>query len=291
MPEQDRKRGFVLLMVLVVLAVAGSLLGVCARRTSNRILAAGIRQRQLQRKWGVRSLTAACLPRAEAILSDAEDEGKPAPAVVRRRIALGGTAFDLVIADEQAKANVNGIARARGHEGVRASAAALSEGRWVLQVISRPVKQTARGTRLSPLRYVSLEQVFAAASAADLLGPDAGRPGPAEQLTCWGDGRVHFRRAPVAVLREALKGVLSEYLLHRLCAAREEAPDARLAEVLTQLDLESEQRAQLRRHLTERSGCHSLWIVAHERSRDWYRLTVDWTGGAENESGWWIFEW
>lgn len=290
MPERDRKRGFVLLMVLVVLALAGSLLGVCARRTSDRILAAGIRQRQLQRKWGVRSLTAACLPRAEAILSDAEDEGKPAPAVVRRRIALGGTAFDLVIADEQAKANVNQVTAIRRTDGVRTCANTLSEGRWVLQVVPRPVEVKTGEIRTPRIVYASLEQVFRGTAPEDLLGA-VDRPGPAERLTCWGNGKVHFRRSPVAVLRVILEGVLTEYQLHRLVTLRDEQPDAGLREILAAMELDDEVRREAEKCLAETSACHSLWIVVRGRTRQWHRLSVTQQGDAENDAGHWTFVW
>ncbi len=278
-------------MVLVVLALAGSLLGICAHRTSRRALAAGVQERRLQRTWGMRSLDTACLARAEAILIEADREDRPPPAAVHRRITLGNTTFDLVVADEQAKANVNALAAERGREAIRASAGALSAGRWILQVVPRPVREKTGEIRSPQVLFASLEQVFADVSPADLLGTGPDRPGPAEDLTCWGNGKVHVRRAPPTVLREMLTGALSEYQVHRLCLLREELPDAGLEELLGRLELESEERDRLRKRLTQDSNCHSLWIVARGRTRDWHRLIVNQTGDATNDAGRWTFVW
>lgn len=292
-----KRRGFVLLMVLVVLALAGSLLGICARRTSDRALAAGLSARDLQRRWGVRSLQAACLGRAEAILSAPAADGRPAPpapaapAAVRRSITLGDAAFDLVIADEQAKANVNRIASLRDAGGLRSSLSALSAGRWVLQVLLRPVEQKTGEIRSPPLQYASLEQVFAAASPADLLGVPPDQEGPAARVTCWGNGKVHFRRAETAVLREMLADVLSEYQVHRLSVLRDEMPEAGLSEILGRLELDATRLAAVQERVTESSSCHSLWIVARGRTRDWYRLCVAQAGDAGNDVGFWTLAW
>jgi hypothetical protein len=284
------RRGFVLLMVLVVLAVAGSLLGLCAHRTSRRALEVGIRERTLQRRWAVRSLEAVCLPQAEAILTEAGPEEGPPPASVRQTLDIGGTTFDLVVADEQAKANVNQVTAIRRTDGVRACAGALSEGRWVLQVVPRPVDVKTSEIRSPKVLYASLEQVFQNTAPEDLLGT-RDRPGPAERLTCWGNGKVHFRRSPVAVLRVVLEGVLTEYQLHRLVTLRDEQPDAGLHEILAGMELDDKMREDAETRLTETSTCHSLWITARGKTRQWHRLSVTQQGDAENDAGHWTFVW
>jgi len=285
-------RGYVLLMVLVVLAVAGSLLGLAARRTGEKVLSAGIAERDLQRRWAQKTLEAGCLPRAEAILRRHKPEDGPVPASVWTTLDLGGVAWDVVVSDEQAKANVNRLAAERdGRALVRASLARLSDGRWPLQILLRPVLQQTGAIRSPPLRYASLEQVYASASPRDLLGAGADRRGPSERVTCWGNGKVHLRRADRTVLREALGAALSEHQLARLIALREEMPEAGLATLLTELELEDEVQAAVRDRLTEVSACHSVWLVARGRTRRWYRLAVDQGGDAANDAGRWTFLW
>jgi hypothetical protein len=231
-----------------------------------------------------------CLPRAEEIISAQPTDRGPPPASVRHRVALGGMDFDLVIGDEQAKANVNLVAARRDKEGLRAAVSALSGGRWTLQVILRPVEEKSGAIRSVPMHYASLEQVFGDARPVDLLGAE--REGsPAERLTCWGSGKVHFRRAEPTVLREVLEGVLDEYQVHQLVMLREAMPSAGLSQVLGELDLEKEVRAEVERLLTDASGCHSLWLVAQGRTRTWHRLYVRQQGDAENDAGRWVLDW
>jgi len=199
------------------------------------------------------------------------------------------------VADELAKANVNRIAAMRGTDGVRAVVAALSEGRWVLQVLPRPVEVPTEEVRTPKVLFVSLEQVFQGVSPAELLGAGTGidvdAPAPSDLLTCWGNGEVHLRRAPASVLRETLKGVLTEYEVHRLVTLRDEAPEAGLGTILSRMELDEKVRAEAERWITETSTCHSLWIVACGRTRDWVRLSVRQQGDAENDAGNWTFEW
>ena len=291
MRRRRRQPGFVLLLVLVLLATAAALLALVARQTSRRALEAGARTRDVQRRWAVRGLEALCFARAEAILTGAAREGEPPPAAARVTVTLGGTPFDVVVADEQAKANVNRLAAEGGGERIIEAASALSEGRWVLQVVLRPVEMKTDEIRTPPMRFASLEQVFSAAGPADLLGAGPDRPGPVQRLTCWGNGRVNLARAAPAVLRTALGDVLTEYDLFRLAALRDETPGGNVKEILGQLGLEDKVRAEAERRLTDSSACYSVWITAREKTRAWHRLGVRQQGDAENDAGRWTFVW
>jgi hypothetical protein len=281
-------------MVLLVLVIGASLLATVARQATNRCQAAGAAERELQRRWAYWSLQAACLGRAETILTDAAKE-RPQdrqPALLRRQIVLGGTTFDLVLGDEQAKAGVNFLAAKKDRESLRSSILALGGARWPLQVILRPMAEKTGTIRSVPIQYATLEQVFAITSPADLLrsvGQATG--GPAECLTTWGNGQVNFHRAEEPVLREMLAGVLDEYQVYQLCAVRDSMPAATLAEILAKLDLEKGTLADVSKLLTDTSNCHSLWISARGTTRTWYRLYVRQAGDAENDAGFWSYGW
>jgi len=278
-------------MVLVVLAIAGSLLAVSARRTSERALEAGAAQRELQRKWGMRSIQTALLPRAEAILEEKTAEGDRPRVSAARAITLGDMGFAIVVGDEQAKANVNLIVALADRERLRGSISILNGGRWLLPVVLRPVQEKSGEIRSPPVQYASLEQVFAAPSPADLLGKAPDAEGPAARLTCWGNGKLNFRRAEELVLRVVLSDILDEYQMHRLCVLREEMPEASVSGILGLLELEKDKRALLQKRVTDASSCHSLWIVAQGRTRNWCRLIVRQQGDEANDSGLWTFAW
>jgi len=99
--------GFVMLIVLVVLAVAGSVLAITAGHCCRQALAAGAAARALQVEWGSLSCRAVCLPGAEALLAGESARLGGPVSTVRRTVVLGRVRFVLVASDEQAKADVN----------------------------------------------------------------------------------------------------------------------------------------------------------------------------------------
>jgi len=99
-------------------------------------------------------------------------------------------------------------------------------------------------------------------------------------VTCWGDGAVNIRRAPPNVVREACRGELPATLVEALLAKRAERPFRRLSAMLSRMeDVSDEELGRVSEHLTSRSRCHGLWIVAHGEQRDWYTLAVRADGG------------
>ena len=97
-------------MVLLVLAVCGAILASAGRRNADVALRAGRERRELQLRWGALSCRAAVLPMAEEILQEQLDPERIGSPDVRHTVALGDMKFHLVIADEQAKANINALA-------------------------------------------------------------------------------------------------------------------------------------------------------------------------------------
>lgn len=108
-----RRRGYVLLIVLMVLAIAGAVLAGVCRMSLERALFAERAQADLQRRWGVLTCRTVLLPKAEAALSSSGSHASE----VRGNLHLGGQAFSLVFGDEQAKANVNMLYRDGGLAG------------------------------------------------------------------------------------------------------------------------------------------------------------------------------
>jgi hypothetical protein len=271
--------------VLVVLAVAGAALAAAARRSFEAAAAAGEAERTLQRKWGMLGIRAVCLPRAETILigrppvpSAGADTAEAQPVPVSRRFALtlGGTRFEVTVADEQAKANVNVVHHRRGKRGLEAALRRLQPvGAEPLRVRLRPVAFEEEDDEADvPARYGSFDQLFAGPGPADLAGTGRGGPGVAERITCWGSGKVNVRRAERDVLREACRGCLVEFEIDKLVRLREERPAVTAHEALTHLELDEKRRAEASKLLTDVSTCHSLWIVVRGRTRAWHRLYV-----------------
>lgn len=111
----SKRDGYVLIMVVVLIAIAAISLAGLARRS---ILIAGEAieaQQELQRHWGATSCRQLLLDRAEEFFQQAEKpylDGElpwPAPSQLAVEVPLGGMVYRLWLSDEDAKLNLNRI--------------------------------------------------------------------------------------------------------------------------------------------------------------------------------------
>jgi len=292
MGRSARKPGFVLLIVLVVLAVAGSVLAITAGHCCRQALAAGAAARALQVEWGSLSCRAVCLPRAEALLAgESARLGGPVSSV-RRTVVLGGIRFDLVASDEQAKADVNLLEHRFGRDVASAKVADLqSPLRRALQVTLRPSGPDRNVVSRIPIGYTCPDQVFVFDHPQQLVPTGVRCESPMQRITCWGGGRLNFTRADPAAIRHVTAGLLNDEQVFSLCELVAQRPGCTLAEAMKHLGLELGKTELLKAALTDRSRCQALWVVARGSTRNWYRLYVDQLGDMENDSRRWSFQW
>src|SRR5688500_14340245 len=105
-----RRRGYVLVMTLGLLVLCATMLVTVSHAALRHASTARAARDELQRRWGAVSCREAVLPNAEVILARAEAaRRKPVPVLLTTTIRLGGHEFELVVSDEQAKANVNAV--------------------------------------------------------------------------------------------------------------------------------------------------------------------------------------
>lgn len=298
MNDRSTKRGFALLMVLFVLALAGTVLAAAARRSCERALLAHSAQEELQLKWSALSARAFCLPATERLLDEAAamardaDPNAPPPATVSITISLGGLACDLVVADEQAKANVNLLSARFGDAVMSDRLQSLQAGqREVLAAELRPGAPSAGVISSVPRRYTSLAQIFGAKTPTALLPTAPGEHASVERITCWGSGQVNLRRADAVVVRQTLAELVNEGEFVKLEKYRQTVPGCSVDEAIKQMGIPDARAKKLRELLTNTSYCHSLWLVAHGRTRDWFRLDVAQEGDSENDAEEWTFLW
>ncbi len=217
-------RGYVLLLVLLVLAVAGVALAATCRATLRRSAAATAAGADVQQRWGSVSAQYTVLSDAENVLERAEvaeGPGGPPVATLHAAFDLGTVRFDVDVCDEQARANVNallawrgrtaagGLVRdlaraAGGHRAPRLPAAAAAAGPLHAISATPDAEPDELPTGRVPPVLGSLSDVFPGA-AWDELRP----PGLAGVLTVHGDGKVNPRRASVAALSAACGPLLS----------------------------------------------------------------------------------
>lgn len=258
-----RRRGFVLLTVLVVLALTALVLAGIARHSLRLVLDAQAGRRRLQARWAVTSLREGVLPRASELLDRAADgidsagEGNERPpARLAGSVELDGVRYDLLLADDQAKINLNVLLRERDRDAVGRLVRARRTGR-APPVRLRPLEAPRQATGLPA--FGSWGQVFAlervpAAEAAERLAASTG------ELTCWGTGRLNLRRASDEAVECVAGLAVNRRTAARLNELRRKFPEESPASLVNRLALRRERREQLLDLLADRSGCYSLWI-------------------------------
>lgn len=285
----NRQRGFVLLMVLAVLVLAGAVLAMAARQSCRRAIEAAEAQRRLQKHWGLLSVKATILPQAERLLSLEETQQERPAVQLRRELELGDMRFTLAITDEHAKANANLLEDRHGRPVLLAYLTELGSGALIAR--PRPHREPERLGMMAPMTYESYDMLFALNKPADLLDFSSDTPSPVDHVTCWSDGRVNFRRAHRRSLRAVTRGVLTEAELTDLLEFRRRAPGASVDEAIRHLKLDDDRVAQAARLLTDVSRCHALWVTTGDEENRQYRLYVSRGAGGGAAANEWSFAW
>lgn len=259
-----RRRGYILPMTLALLGLAGLVLDRICRQQMRESVAANDAAGQLQRKWAFTSCQATLLPQAGALLDRETKAARRPVRWMRSDLVLNGVRFSFVVADESAKANLNMLhSRYGSMECERAARASAHAGRTDLLVRLRPMagnhKASADGD--APPVFGSFGQVF-----------DEGRePSPASVLagtrdvTCWGNGKLNWRRAPLSALQPVLHD--DRVLAGAIVALQAGGPEANLKQLNGSLKPPAETLKLMERVLTDSSDCYSLWLTGGGETR------------------------
>ena len=284
-------RGFVLLMVLVAIIVVGVALTTTARRSLQSTLIASESQQAIQRRWGTFSCQKTLLPAASALFevsdrSTRKQQGKQVafPSVFQDRIILGGQTFDLLLADEDAKANLNAVfdfGGLRACEQTMKQLVGAFEARSVRLLPERTsqAKKTAKqssaqesklaqpsnsGEKLPTLvispAFRSWGEVFDLVQVQRLAGDDRQLAKMTRQVSLFGTGRLNVFRATDESVLAVCKSVVEDGLAKRVLS---KIRDTSLGEVNLILELtitNQEDRAKLQTLLSTSSSSYSLWI-------------------------------
>ncbi|MHB1156178.1 MAG: hypothetical protein ACYC26_04990 [Phycisphaerales bacterium] len=309
MKSGPTQRGFVLLLTLALVLLAGGLLSGLALRSVTSALDTESAVERLQRRWAVTTCRATLLEKSERLFAAAEGgneereaDGGPAgkrgkntrQPVGEWRVAcrLAGLDYELVFTDEQAKLNVNALLKHETHESARRIIERLSVDANGMTnepvTVKLHVRRDQEGGEAEGGGGSSgvggYGQVFENVSAWQLIDDsvtggasvgEGGGAGLAGRLTCWGDGRLNWRRASDQVLRQACGEVLTRGETDQLMGVRKDDPFATTDELIDRLKGVSKKHAdELKKLLADASGCHGLWVIQRGRQRSWYTLVV-----------------
>jgi hypothetical protein len=271
------RRGYVLLMVLFVLALAAAAMAGVCRWSLQKAVIASRAEAELRRRWAVVSCRAVLLPKAEAVLTHNDNSTSD----FRCAIRLGGQSFTLIFGDEQAKANVNllyaqgGLADAERH--VR-TIVGISGGGVPVELRPIPGQGKSFGSPDAadddPPAFESFDQVLGRTPPDLLVAAHGTTPSLASKLTCWGDGSMNVRRASKEVVRAVLARYLAAGEISRFLDARRKDPKAEITDMLQGLNLSDKRREPVEFLLTDDCNCHSLWIISDAGDRIRYDLGI-----------------
>ncbi|QOV90975.1 hypothetical protein [Humisphaera borealis] len=225
--SRHQRRGYILVVTLGVLVLAATLLVGIGRSSMRHAVDARAARDDLQRRWGEVSCRQAILPIAEQLLDAREQRDGKATPVLTTTLRLGGQTFELTIADEQAKADINAMLAEVEVQTVESRVRrALSGYGLADKVRLRPEVGTmvpgAAAAATTPPPIGSYGQVFDGISPDRWLRPPAGGgPAVADLMTCWGGGRINIRRASEPALRLAASPPLTTLEISRLIELRD----------------------------------------------------------------------
>ncbi len=271
-----QRRGFALLMSLVLILLCAILLAGLARYSLSMASDCHEARRELQRHWGTVSLSRTVLTQAQQIVAEhvqdratrPEDQSPLFP--IEETVRLGELDFHVLLDDESRKLNLNRLYLAGGSGKVYEALQGLRQSRAALRL--RPHPDHVRNVTVRP--FESWGQVYRLDELPTRQHPARWLATAAEEVTCWGDGRVHYRFCSDPVLEIVAREAAGPVTAGRLLRLRSEEPLLELDELLSRLALRQRENYRLRSWLTDQSGCYSAWITVEGPGRAWHELLL-----------------
>jgi type II secretory pathway component PulK len=266
-------------MALLLIAMAGSVLAIMARRSV--FDASDVKQAELllKQRWASYSLSRSLLPQAAELIKtfneDNPDPDKGPLNTVRFEVQLGEAAYQVILSDEQAKANVNQLLKNKGNTSDTAQAIrSLMEAARVQDMPAIELKPYAWEDNPEIANVHTLGQVFHEVDPAKLLSNDDEQTAVLDALTCWTDGKLNIHTASPEVLKAVCTPLITRGQIDKLIDARKSDPKISLAAALTAAGIAKDNLEKIKPLFTDQSTFHSLWITARTDRRTRYWLTV-----------------
>jgi type II secretory pathway component PulK len=275
-------------MVLALLVISALSLAGLARRSLDATEQAASAQAELQRRWGVLSAMRVYMAAAESLLDreaanlGSQGQGWPLPASISGEFVLNGLRFSALVADEDAKVNLNAIYHP-GPEGNSQLASVVEQlaGGDGPPVLIRPTITDDSQRNAKP--FGSWGQVFDLQETTSPTETACTLLDRTHEISLWGRGRLNVRRASDQAIRALCADKLSPDVISKLLSLRRETGVQGLDDLLDRTAPRLEDRAALERLLTDRSSRHSIWIVVRDQRRAWVTFALD-RGGSGGQS-------
>jgi len=306
-------RGFVLLMVLVAIIVVGVAMTASARRSLLASISAIESQQSIQRRWGSYSCQMTLLAAAPRLFEFTDQstrqgrgKAKALPAILEDRIILGDQVFDLLVADEDAKANLNAIydigglravekavsdlagtfeSRTSRLTPVRASLSTLTakksgnqksklSGNADSSNTATDVAEEAPKTNNAFPAFRSWGEVFDLVQVSQIAGEDRQVAKMTRNLTLFGTGQLNVFRASDETILAVCQSSVTKGLGNRVLSAIRDTSIPEINLLLERTVENEEDRQKLRVLLGSNSRSFSIWIETTTKNSRQQRFAV-----------------
>ena len=285
------RKGYVLLLVLVTLILASSALSQMAGRSLRAQVESLDAAQALQAKWGRISCEQFVLPRAARVFEafdrssgQAQADGNLRASAARtslpddraslsQSVALGGMRFELLLADESAKADLNRVL----------VAGQISAVEGVLQdLVPVSAYRSVRVSEDSNARLAGWGNVFDMTRFYQLHEDDRALIAATKRVTLWGNGKLNIHRASLEAISAICSLVVPAGRADRIIETIGESPVTEVAIVLERAVKNKQEKDRLLELLGDASSTFSLWINAqmkgNQRSLSFVVRSVDESG-------------
>jgi hypothetical protein len=279
------RSGFLLVMVLFCLLIAGLTLVSLSQRSIVLTTEAAIRTDCLQNKWAVQSLQQTFLPRVGDLfkardehLADSE-AALPYSSTISVGVEMSGRTVQLVLADEGARLNLN-LIHTLGPTKTNRLLRRVCGNRLQAAIRLRPLvmKKTTQQEQeqeqeIIPQVFGSWAQVFDLSAIPPVEGA---LPVLFDNITCWGPGRLNVMRADrETAIQFCSELTSSSSSARRILEAWWEDPRLSLPRVIeSKGGLSAEEVEQLQQLLVDRSSSYSTTVLCRSPHSTTTRFAV-----------------
>lgn len=272
--KKTRNKGYILLTtIFMVVIVAVALDGLC-RKYLDKTIQVHRQAENLQLRWGTLSITKALTPNIESLLQNAEAESNEPIFQQRHELTLGDCRFDIVIADEQAKFDVNQFYIKKGLRSTSQALRNIIYSRSLIPIIelTPTLEHEMQDEKSRP--FTSYNRIFPDIEVTELLPILPDEPATMECITFFSNGRMNFLRAEEEVLSAYCEPELTNKDIQGLVKLRSEIPGISLSKAMSKLDLSAEKIKKAKALLTDKSSVHSILCTATAKNnRRWIEYT------------------
>jgi hypothetical protein len=252
----SRRSGFILAITLLVLSITVMLTVGFARFSLITAIQASQQESRARIKWGNASCQRFALEQATRLLKQAP-ASNPSESLARSEcfVELGGSTFQMLLADESAKVNLNQLAAVTSMNEMASIAGRLVGDRGLVTL--RPVKGFAANGPSLEIPLASWDQVFRGDEAERLVARELIRR--TESITLW-SGRLRPSLAADLTIFETLRPAVGSTIADRFIRLLRDAPQRPVADLIKEVSPSERAAEKLSELLADQSDCYSIWV-------------------------------